>query len=214
DIFICRHPIYNSHLGVYAFDLFFRSSKSAIENDDEKMAAELARAAFFDVSISRFTESRPTAIWLSEYILRKFIAVKALPVEPEKLILTIPPNMQPDERTFMVLKHLARQGVRLALEDFLSRKQSDPLFPISHLVKFDPDKVNEKKLKALIEKFKKDATLLVAKNVKTIEDYKRLRALGVNCFQGEAFGSPRVFRAKILPAGENGKDVSVKMQYP
>ncbi|MCG8433321.1 MAG: EAL domain-containing protein, partial [Gammaproteobacteria bacterium] len=200
EIFIGRQPIYNANLGVHAYELLFRADNITIQDMDKDVAtAEVVLHAFFEFGIEKLVGGRHVTVNVTERFLKRLMDVHTLPIPPEFLILDIPPDMNPNEEMMNLLRDLVSKGITLALDDFLYRKQADELLGLAKQVKFEVGELTEKQLKILISKFKKIDVPIVAKRVENLEEYMRLRDLGIDYFQGNLLGSPRVFKTKTLP---------------
>jgi EAL and modified HD-GYP domain-containing signal transduction protein len=196
DIFIGRQPIYNENLGVWAYELLFRSQDYSIEDIGENAAtAEVVINSFFEIGIEKLVDSRRVAINASERLLQE---VDTLPIPPTKVILEIPSTIEFSLELFDALKKLSAMGFTIALDDCVDKSNLQPLVPLANIIKVDVRRINGYRGGSYLRKLKKLKKPLLALKVESLTEYETYRDLGFSYFQGYFLSRPRTLRAVKL----------------
>lgn len=198
--YIARQPIYNRNLGVYAYELLFRSPSclhSAISGD--AATSHVILSVFGEGGLDILVGTRLAAINLTPRLLRE---LESMNVPAGRLILDLPSDLSVDDATLVTLKRLAGRGYVLALDDFKPGGAVERLLPMVHQVKVDTLKANPNYLRSVYRLLAKHDVSMVAEKVESLEDYEFLRDLGFDYFQGYFLSRPRVFRSPGLEVGK------------
>jgi EAL domain-containing protein (putative c-di-GMP-specific phosphodiesterase class I) len=139
--------------------------------------------------------------------------LEASPTIAERLILEITESsaMTVPELVVRFMSDLGRKGIAFALDDFGAGHTAFRYFrdfsfdmlkidgQFTHNIDRDPD--NQALVRALVSIGKHFQMLTVAEMVETAAEAECMRAIGVDCLQGFAFGAPSmkpVFKEKPL----------------
>jgi EAL and modified HD-GYP domain-containing signal transduction protein len=196
DIFIGRQPIYNENLGVWAYELLFRSQDYSIEDIGENAAtAQVVINSFFEIGIEKLVDSRRVAINASERLLQE---VDTLPILPNKVILEIPPTIDVSLQLFESLKKLSAMGFTIALDDCVEKPNLQPLVPLASIIKVNVRRIQGYMGERYLRKLKKLKKPLLALKVESLAEYETYRDLGFSYFQGYFLSRPRTLKATKL----------------
>jgi EAL and modified HD-GYP domain-containing signal transduction protein len=196
DIFIGRQPIYNENLGVWAYELLFRSQDYSIEDIGENAAtAQVVINTFFEIGVEKLVDSRRVAINASKQLLQE---VGTLPILPTKVILEIPPTIDVSLQLFDSLKKLSAMGFTIALDDCVEKSQLQPLVPLANIIKVNVRHIKGYMGESYLRKLKKLKKPLLALKVESLAEYETYRDLGFSYFQGYFLSRPRTFKAAKL----------------
>jgi c-di-GMP phosphodiesterase len=202
DLFIGRQAICNTQLGVYAYELLFRTAhRTALPDTASADAAtsSVILAAFQDIGIDRLAGDRPVAVNLSPGLLE---LVASLPAPPERVILDLPLTLA-RPHTLPALQELKALGYTLALDDFEFDTRLAATYDLVDMIKVDIRTADNSTLARLPKLLKRLGVLSVAKKVETMEEYERLRDQGYELFQGKFLSRPRTLKAKTLTANKH-----------
>lgn len=198
DLFVGRQAICNAQLGVYAYELLFRSghrSESIRETDADTATSEVILAAFQDIGIDRMAGDRPVAINLSAGLLER---AASLPVPPRRVIFDLPPELARLE-ALPTLRELKARGFRLTLDEFSFDKRMAPVYELMDIIKVDARATATPMLSRVPKLLHKLGALAAAKKVETMPEYETIREMGFDLFQGYFLSQPHTLRARKLP---------------
>ena len=195
DIFINRHPIYQSNLNVFAYELL-----------TERKPVKGAASGYLAVTrtiMNRFTEEGLDQIvgGLMAFINLPQGAVKAghcdaLP--KKRTILEVQEGSNPDKDLFQALTMLSNKGHRIAIADSLIRKSDHPLLPIANIVKIDVSDLGWHAVEARMENLRDTNSKLLANHVEIHADFEFAQSLGFDYFEGYFFCRPH-FTSEEIP---------------
>ena len=189
DIFINRHPIYQSQVDVFAYEL--QTQQKTVNG------ASQGYLAVTRTILDKFTERG-----LDQFVghLMAFITVPhgavkaghcdALP--KHRSILKVQDTGDPDKDLFLALTRLSNKGHRIAIADSLIRKSDHPLLPIANIVKLDLSDLGRQAVEARLQSLTSTNSKLLANNVETHADFEFARDLGFDYFQGYFFCKPQI----------------------
>ncbi|MCG5513694.1 EAL and HDOD domain-containing protein [Ectothiorhodospira shaposhnikovii] len=198
--YIARQPIYNRQLGVYAYELLFRSASSLRSaTGSDAATSHVILSVFGEIGLDTLVGSRLAAINMTPRLLRE---LESLNVPAGRLIVDLPPDLPGDEATLETLKRLAGRGYILALDDYAPGGPHDRLLSMVHQVKVDTARLKPDDLRSVHRRLARHDVSIVAEKVESLEDYEFLRDLGFHYFQGYFLSRPRLFRAVGLEAGK------------
>ena len=198
DIFIGRQPIYNRNLGVYAYEILFRTSakNEAGQNFNEDIAtAQVISNTFLDIGLDNLVGSSMVCVNTTERLL---LNDDALPLPANRTILDIQPTININEDTLSALKRLKIAGFTLALEGFLDTPKFDELLKYIDIFNLDIHQYSKKENMAWLKKLKKLNIKVLAEKVETLDEYEEYMHLGFDYFQGYFLSQPRILKGKTL----------------
>ncbi len=198
DSFIARQPILNRKKKVYAYELLFRSDKtnSFPGLDGDYATSSLLSSSFFTVGIERIAGGKKAFINFTGDLLLNDIPTlfpqNAIIVE---ILETVKPNFEIIEKC----KYLRNQGYVLALDDFVFRKEFEPLIELAEIIKVDFRLTPLEEIEKMVDRLSAYRCKLLAEKIETYEEFNQALALGFSYFQGYFFAKPEVLKNKEIP---------------
>ena len=202
DLFIGRQAICNAQLGVYAYELLFRTPARGAPPDaayTDAATSSVILAAFQDIGIERLAGNRPIAVNLSPGLLDR---AASLPAPPQRVILDLPLELARTQN-LPVLRELKAFGYTLALNDFQFSTRLMSVYELLDMVKIDVRATDASQLVRLPRLLTRLGVRSLAKKVETLDEYEQLRDRGFELFQGDFLSRPRKLRARNLTAGKH-----------
>lgn len=133
-------------------------------------------------------------------------AIETIP--PDKFVLEILEHTEITEELKKRMADLRQEGFVFALDDFVLSKEMiayfKPLFPLIKIIKVDLVNNSLASMQKKLDVFKKMKKVLLAEKVETLEDYRNMKKLGFNLFQGYFFAKPEVRTTKKLDISQQG----------
>jgi len=199
SLYIARQPIYNHNLGVFAYELLFRSRASLSWRPSEADAAtsQVVLSTFAEIGLDALVGSRRAAINMTPRVLAQ---MESMGIPAERIILDLPPDMKATDENRELLRRLAAKGYLLAMDDYAGTQEQNALLPRVHMVKIPVLGRELAEVHRLARMAGEGKRLLVAEQVESLEQYESLRDGGFRYFQGYFLSRPRVYRTQSLPA--------------
>lgn len=200
QILLARQPIFDKNLKVVACELLYRdelSGNSAIFADDGGSSATSAVVLNVYTSISQCGEIKHLPAFIN--LTRELIINGYLPKLPkDRVVLEILEDVEVDDQLIEAISQLAKQGYRIALDDFVYSPEYDPLLEIAHIVKVDVFDLNIEQVRDQIELLKPFNVTLLAEKIETHEMMNACIDLGFKLFQGYFLCKPQIVKGKKL----------------
>ena len=129
-LMIARQPIYNNQMGVYGYELLFRSSsENARSASPAEATAHVLTTALLSFGLAELVYNREAII----NITRAFIDVMPqVQLSPEQVTLDVPDNVRVDDALIESLTILKKLGYRLSIGGFGSLRESRLLAIADH----------------------------------------------------------------------------------
>jgi EAL and modified HD-GYP domain-containing signal transduction protein len=130
-------------------------------------------------------------------------------IQPDRVVLEVPPL--PDataddiEAYCQTLKDICKRGFRLAFDESVLTDVYAPWLPLASFIKLDLFRLAPEAVRAAAHQVQLTSSAeLIAEKVETVEQYKKVSALGIRLFQGFWFAKPVLITGQtIRPAQAN-----------
>jgi EAL and modified HD-GYP domain-containing signal transduction protein len=201
EAFVGRQPIVDRDRQVVAYELLFRSSRTAqVADFSEKNLAALRVIAN---TFATLGEEAVLGGHLGFFnVTREVLLADAIFALPkERVVVELLEEIEPDQEIADRCRTLREAGYRIALDDWVPDDPRRSLLPWANVVKVDLPAVPRRELRRLARSLRGDDRLLLAEKVETQEEFDACHAAGFDRFQGYFFARPTVLEgAGIDPA--------------
>ncbi len=198
DIFIGRQPIYDRKLGVYAYELLFRTAdmNRAAITDGDKATSDVIINTFLEIGLDNIVSNRLAFINLTRSF---FVNEHSISLPKDRVVLELLEDIEADEEVVAGVKRLSDQGYTIALDDFIYHESLKPLVQLANIIKIDIMALDRDEVRDHVQALRKHPLRLVAEKVETQEEFDYCMELGFDYFQGYFFAQPKVIRGQRLP---------------
>ena len=189
DTFIARQPIFDRQLGVYGYELLFRSGlKDYFDHADPDQASSRVIAdSLFLPHLDALSRGRLVFIPVTrEGLVQKWIGI----LRPESTVIQIVAAVEPDDEVLEACRAFRSRGYRLALDDFTRGSRWEPWVDLVDILKVDVLCSTLRDRAALAQCFRGRPQVLLAEKVETQESYRETHGQGYGLFQGYFFARP------------------------
>ena len=190
-VVVARQPILDHLERIVAFELL--TPKNA---DPRKVTASVLTQALADVGLAKLAGSRPVHVDVTREFL---LAVRPLPLAPERVILELAAGQRADELLLHALKEARDAGFQIALDGFGADDGDDALLDVADSVKLNISALDEEAIESAVNVARGRGLHLIADGVETREAYGFCRGLGFDAFQGQYFAEPVVVHGASAP---------------
>jgi EAL and modified HD-GYP domain-containing signal transduction protein len=194
-VFVARQPIFDARLDVVGYELLFRHGavEEAVISSAEGATTAVVLNSFTEIGLERIVGEHPA--WIN--VSRDFVlagSADSLPVD--RVLLEILEDQVIDERLIAAVGELKSRGYRLALDDYTSGPDSEPLLDLVDVVKLDLLALGREGMERELAALEGRAITVVAEKVETHEDYLWCKDAGCELFQGYFFCRPELIRER------------------
>jgi c-di-GMP-related signal transduction protein len=195
DIYVARQPIFNRKKKLYGYELLFRDGLSNIFPDIDGHAAtsKILSHSFLSMGMDHITGGKTAFINFTDQLLLKRIP---LLFPRGKLIVEILEDVEAVEPVVEACRELRRMGYQLALDDFIYRKDLEPLMALAGIIKIDFMLTPREERADLVSRLTPYKVKLLAEKIETHEEFRQALDMGFDYFQGYFFSKPEILKGK------------------
>ncbi|MCW8956562.1 MAG: HDOD domain-containing protein [Gammaproteobacteria bacterium] len=203
DIYVGRQPIYNKDLGVFGYELLFRTgvNNAAVMGDVSADGATSTTIinSFLEIGLEKLVGNRFAFINLTEAFLNE---EEALPISPEQVIIEVLEDIPVNLQLLKSVKRLSEAGFTIALDDYIYNPAHKPLVMMADIIKIDIMQLTQQQLITHVKILKKFKAKLLAEKIETLDEFEFCLKLGFEYFQGYFLSKPRIIKSKSLPTNK------------
>jgi len=196
---LARQAILNAELKTVGYELLFRdgATNTAIFEDGTRATSTVLTNALAEFGLDAVVGNFPAWInFQAQYLLDEL----PIPIAPKALVIELLEDAEPSDDLIQRLRTLAKQGYRIALDDFRYRPDLVGLVEVAHIVKVDVLGRTLEDIASEVNEFKRYNVELLAEKVEHMSEYEAYRKMGFNLYQGHFVCQPELFRQKRPPA--------------
>ncbi len=200
DVLIARQPIYNKSMGVFGYELLFRSAEGGTKGLKPTQAtAQVLSSAILDFGLDELVLNRKAAINVTRAYLD---VISDIQLPSKQTILDLPDGMSIDENLLARLKDLRSAGYGISVGGLKSLKEPR-LLTLATIFRVDVNKVKASKLDALVRFLRRYNNLsLQALKIETMQEFRFYCDQGFDYLQGYFLSRPREYISRDLPANK------------
>lgn len=198
DIWIARQPIFTAVLDVYGYELLYRDNSVAPTAgfDGNRATSQVLLNAFVEIGLEALVGKRRAFVNLTANF---FAGQWPIELPTKQVVLEVLEDVQPTAAVIAALRELVARGYIIALDDFVYRRELQPLIELAHIIKVDvlqtpPDVIGDH-----VAHLRESSAKLLAEKVETQEVFNACRMLGFDLYQGYFFARPSLQKGRSLP---------------
>ena len=199
EVFVARQAIFDRNRQVHGYELLFRSSAERNKCDPNAVIGATAAVianSLFAIGLDNLRDGKRAFVNFDrEMLLQEWYNV----LPPKMTVIEILETVSPDAEVVSACRQLARQGYRIALDDFVFRDGYEELLDIANVLKIEIESVPKDQQEAMLHKCHARGLKLVAEKVETYEQFEWAHKAGYDFFQGYFFARPVVMRGQQIP---------------
>lgn len=204
DVMVARQPIYNRRMGVFGYELLFRSpdmpSSIQTEHQATRASAQVLTNAILTFDLNDLVCKRNAVINVTREIIQ---TIGDLPLPATQIILDLPDNITIDDDLIVKLKALQKTGYRISAGGLEKLKYLQPVLEFADIFRIDVHHIKDDQLDKVIRFLRNFRQLsLLAANIETIEEHRLYCDRGFDYLQGYFLSAPREYVSRDLPANK------------
>jgi EAL and modified HD-GYP domain-containing signal transduction protein len=200
EVYVARQPIFHKNKKLYGYELLFRNglSNAFPDIDGDTATSKLLSNSFFSIGMNQLTAGKTAFINFTQGLLLKKTPMM-FPVE--KMMVEILEDVDPNEQVINACNDIAAAGYALALDDFVFKRELQPLIELADIIKIDFMMTPIEEIQQMVNRFKGKNVKLLAEKIETYEAFETALSMGFTYFQGYFFSKPEIISGKeIVPS--------------
>lgn len=195
--YIARQPIFDNSLKVFGYELIFRANRSE-QKDSISQDQVVSRTinSILELGLDNLAGKARAFLKLAPNLLLNYIE---LPLESDRIAVTVPRDLDIDDKLVQSLELLATQGFTIVVDADAFESGSELLAGLTHIIKLDIRAVGRADLAEWVQRLHPQSARLLAENVDAQEDYEACRDAGFDYFHGHFLERPRMIEHHRLP---------------
>lgn len=187
---VARQPIFDECLKVQAYELLYRTpgAEAALVTDPSNATARVVLDATVDIGMRHLVGDRRAFV---KFPLQLLPSVPRFPLNPQRVVIEIPDNTEPDAAALAHIGALRGAGYLIALDEFDYRTGNPALLDLADIVKIDVREHSSDELAAAVRFVRSKPVDMIAEKIESHAELEHCRALGIEMFQGYFLERPR-----------------------
>lgn len=205
EVLVARQPIFDRDDRLVGYEILYRSASTETQArgaDHVTMSSTTLINAVLGIGFDRLI-GRARA-WLNippEFLLHEQWRV----LDPRRCMIELLETVPANAQTIAACAALRDAGYDMALDDFVSGPEYEPLVKMAQVVKLDVLGQTPESLAPMITRLRAHKGLrLLAERVETHAELEAWRAAGFDYFQGYVFARPEIVSERDIPARLTG----------
>jgi EAL and modified HD-GYP domain-containing signal transduction protein len=202
DAFIARQPIFDRHRQVYGYELLFRSDPALNQFDgteDSAATKQVLAGALLSIGLENLVGGKRAFLNFNHQLLSEGMHL-SLPARAT--VIEILESVEPNSGLIALCRGIHERGYTIALDDFVSSPEFEPLTHLAQLIKVDVLATARPEQERLLSAYQPRGIAMLAEKVETHEEFEWAHGAGYDYFQGYFFARPAVVRSKQLSAAK------------
>jgi len=198
QVYLGRQPILDRSQAVFAYELLFRSGRSATASvtDDFLASATVIINTISQMGIDDVLEGDFGFLNVSCDLLMSDM-LELLP--SDRIVLEILESVEVDDKVVTRCRELKSKGFALAIDDYRYQPGYDDLFEIVDYLKFDLLTTPSKQVIAAVDQLGRwDKIKFLAEKVEHRDQFELYHGMGFSLFQGYFFAKPAVISGRKI----------------
>jgi len=200
DVFVARQPIFDRQRQLYAYELLYRSDAARNHFDGIDAAAatrQVISSALLSIGLENILGGKKAFLNFDHSLLSDGAH---LSWPRETMVIEILESVEPTADVIALCQSVHEQGYSIALDDFVSRPEFEPLTRVAKLIKVDFMATPREEQERLLRTYQPRGITMLAEKIETHEEFEWALRTGYDLFQGYFFARPIIVKGRQIPA--------------
>ncbi len=200
EVFVARQAIFDRKRQVHAYELLYRSNGASNQFDGTEAGEatqQVISGALLSIGLENILGGKKAFINFDHRLLS---AGMHLSLPRHTIVIEILETVIPTADLIALCKSIHDQGYSIALDDFVSQPEFEPLTHMADLIKVDLRSTTKEEQKRLLRTYRPRGIKMLAEKVETYQEFEWALRLGYDFFQGYFFSRPVIVRGRQIPA--------------
>jgi len=199
NVQIARQPIFDRNMHVYAYELLFRATQTSDHFDGAEAASattEVIAHAYLGIGLENVLSGRKAFVNFDRRLLMGTLH-SILP--REDIVIEVLESVEADAEVVAACRSLRAEGYTIALDDFVSRPETEPLTEFAQVIKVDVQATSAAEQERMLREYKPRGIAMLAEKLETQEEFRWALGAGYDYFQGYFFARPAIVPGRQIP---------------
>ncbi len=200
EVFVARQPIFDRKGQLYAYELLYRSGSVCNEFDGSDAGAatrQVIASTLLSIGLENILCGTKAFLNFDHRLLSDRMH---LSLPRQAIVIEILESVEPTADLIALCRSIHNQGYAIALDDFVSQPEFEPLTHIAKLIKVDLRATAKEEQERLLRTYQPRGIAMLAEKVETHAEYEWARRAGYDLFQGYFFARPAIVSGRQIPA--------------
>lgn len=211
NFYFARQAIFNKDGQIIGYELLHRSSavNRYQQTNGDKATLELLAQIIQTNGIEQVTSGKLAFVNYTRNLLLQNIPF----IMPSKTaVVEIHETVRADLQVIKACRNLSQKGYVIVLDDFIYRRDLEPLVLLADIIKIDFQKESRFKIDSAVRKLRQYRAKLLAEKVETGEEFEAALCAGFDFFQGNFFSKTEMVSAGRL-LGQLDQNITNKLKW-
>lgn len=211
NFYFARQAIFNKDGQIIGYELLHRSSavNRYQQKNGDKATLELLAQIIQSNGIEQVTSGKLAFVNYTRNLLLQNIPF----IMPSKTaVVEIHETVRADLQVIKACRNLSQKGYVIVLDDFIYRRDLEPLVLLADIIKIDFQKESWFKIDSAVRKLRQYRAKLLAEKVETGEEFEAALCAGFDFFQGNFFSKTEMVSAGRL-LGQLDQNITKKLKW-
>ncbi|ADE15423.1 EAL domain protein [Nitrosococcus halophilus Nc 4] len=201
NFLIGRQQIYDRDWNVYGYELLFRNFQgdSPVIVDGTQATNQIIVDSMLEHGLENLVGFHYAFI---NFTRDNILSGTPLLLPKDRVIIEVLESVEVDEPLIEALHALAKQGYRIALDDFIFSEEKKPLVNLAHIIKLDVQHLSREQNLMHFGLLQRFPVKILAEKVETAAQFYEFKKLGCDYFQGFFFSKPCLVSGERLAAND------------
>lgn len=199
NVQIARQPIFDRNMHVYAYELLFRATQNSDHFDGTEAASattEVIAHSYLGIGFENVLSGRKAFINFD----RRLLTGTLHSILPSKdIVIEVLESVEADPEVVAACRALREDGYTIALDDFVSRPETEALTEFAQVIKVDVQATSRAEQERLLREYKPRGISMLAEKLETQQEFQWALAAGYDYFQGYFFARPTIVPGRQIP---------------
>jgi len=193
EVFLGRQPIVDRNMEVAAYELLYRSGdtdRATFVDGDTATSSVLVRS-ITEFGLDQIAGNLPVFVNFTD----RFICGELpIPFDPRRVVVEVLETVHVNARVVAGLQRLAREGFRIALDDFVYAPEWDPCIDAADIIKLEVLNLSPSQVEQRVLNLKGRDVTVLAEKIDSHEQFELCKQLGFELFQGHFITKPAILK--------------------
>jgi EAL and modified HD-GYP domain-containing signal transduction protein len=202
EALLARQPIFDRDRQLYGYELLYRSDRAQNQFDGSESASatkQVISNTVMSIGLENILGGKKAFVNFDQRLLSEGLY---LSLPRQAAVIEILESVTPTSDLIALCRSVRKQGYTIALDDFVSTPEFEPLTHLAQLIKVDVRSTPVPEQERLLRTYKPRGIELLAEKVETYEEFEWARRAGYDYFQGYFFARPSLIHTQEVPASK------------
>lgn len=195
---LARQPILDAKQSIWAYELFYRASSSAVDAeiyDSSSATAQVISTSLLEIGMDSLIGNKKAFINFPRHYL---LDPANIPITKDQVIVEVLNNAEFDPLLLSALQKWKELGYEISLDNFVFDSKLTSFVELADYIKLDLIALGYEPLMEQVEILKDFDVKIIVEKIEAWDEFDFCRKLDVDYFQGYFFAQPQMIARKAV----------------